>query len=186
MKILSMVLAAMICLPIMASAVPDSVITGPYNISFDLGLPKDVYTVTVADPKEKESLGGEKSTEYVVSIKNDTGLTRFAMITLRYGTVGTVLLPDEMQSSMLSYTREIGLKNIETSEREIDGKRGAIVAGDMYISGLDVNIYQASYYPFNDTVVFINSGYPWEEGTLSLLKTIHIEKINSTSLMGSV
>jgi hypothetical protein len=181
MKKISMILAALLCLPIMASAVPDSVTTGPYNISFDLGLPKDVYNVNVADPKEKESLGGEKSTEYVVNIKNDTGMTRIVMVTITEGTIGTVLLPDEMQASMLSYIRESGLKNIETSERDIDGKKGAIAAGDMYISGLNIKMYQATYYPLKDTLVFINSAYPWDEGTLSLLKTIHIEKINATS-----
>jgi len=30
-------------------------------------------------------------------------------------------------------------------------------------------------------MVTIVSLYPWEEGTLSLLKTIHVERINATS-----
>ncbi|VVB67348.1 Uncharacterised protein [uncultured archaeon] len=51
-----------------ACAVPDNVSTGPYNISFDLGLPKDAYTVTTSDPVRNKSLGDDISTDYSIKI----------------------------------------------------------------------------------------------------------------------
>jgi hypothetical protein len=164
-------------------AVPDSVTTGPYKISFDLGIPKEAYYVTVSDPKEKESLGGDKSITYSIFIKNVTGISRIALIalTITKPELKTFLTPEEMQMSMRSYLPKSGLTNIETSAREIDGKTGAIASGDMDISGLEIKLYQASYYPSKDTMAFVQSSYPWDEETLSLLKSIHIETINATA-----
>jgi len=175
------IIAFLALLTVPCIAIPDSVMTGPYKISFDLGIPKEAYYVTVLDPKEKESLGGDKSIDYVVNIKNVTGIPRLARITLSKQEIERFLTPEEMKMSMGSYLPEIGLTDIETSVREIDGEQGAIGAGDIDISGLEVKMYIASYYPFKDTLVFITSSYPWDEGTLQLLKTIHIEKITAAA-----
>ena len=122
-------------------AVQDSVTTGPYKISFDLGLPKEAYSVTTSDPKEQESLSGEKSIKYEISIKNETGVSRLASFTLTQGEIKTLMTTDEMQAVMMSYLSEIGLRNIDTAQREIDKKTGAIATGDMRISGLDFKMY---------------------------------------------
>jgi hypothetical protein len=50
----------------------DSVTTGPYKISFDLGFPNDSYNVTISPPKDSETLGGVLTTRYQVSITNKT------------------------------------------------------------------------------------------------------------------
>lgn len=175
------IVAFLALLTVPCIAVPDTVTTGPYKISFDLGIPKEAYTVTVSDPKEKESLGGDKSIAYSIFIKNVTGITRIASIALTKQEIKTFLTPEEMQMSMRSYLPESGFTNLETSVREIDGKNGAIASGNQDISGLELKMYQASYYPCKDTMAFVQSSYPWEEGTLSLLKSIHIEKINATT-----
>lgn len=166
------------CIQALVLAVPENVTTGPYKISFDLGMPKEVYSVTVSDPKEEESLGGDKSIKYKINIKNDTTVSAFALISLTEN--APLLTPHEMEKTMRYFLSENGFTNFETSEREIDGTTGAIGAGDVSISGREMKECIASYYPFNDLAVFIVSVYPWEEGTLSLLKTIHIEKINTT------
>ncbi len=181
MRILCAIVLALLSISLFASAFPDSVTTGPYKISFDLGLPKYAYTVVVSDPKEKESLWGDKSTEYVINIKNETGVSRIASMTLTKADIKTFLTPDEMKQSMRYYLPRVELTNIDTSDREIDGKKGAIMSGDLDVSGLEMKIYQASYYPSKDTTAFITSSYPWYEGTLQLLKTIHVEKINATA-----
>ena len=54
-------------------AVPDSVVTGPYKVSFDIGLARENYNVTVPAPVIDETLGGEKNTKYYVEIDNKTG-----------------------------------------------------------------------------------------------------------------
>jgi hypothetical protein len=170
---------ALLTMPCIAE--PDNVTTGPYNVSFDLGLPNEAYTVTVSEPKEKESLGGDKSIEYNIFIKNETGISRIASIGLTKKELKTFLTPEEMEMSMKSYLPGSGSTNVETSVREIDGKPGAIAAWDQDISGLEMKMYQASYYPFQDTMTFITSSYPWDKETLSLLKSIHIDKINATT-----
>lgn len=45
--------------------------------------------------------------------------------------------------------------------------------------GITVDVYAAIYYPSSTTTASIVSSYPWDEETLQLLKTIHIEKINA-------
>jgi hypothetical protein len=55
---------------------------------------------------------------------------------------------------------------------------------DVYVKGvnaLDMETYLAIYYPSQTEKVLIGTMYPWDEGALQLLKTIHVKKINSTS-----
>lgn len=181
MKKISMILAAMICLPILASAVPDSVITGSYNISFDLGLPKDVYTITAKDPKETESLGGENQTEYSIMIKNKSDSRQLVSISM------TEYAKEQTGASASSSTLEKTMEKLFPSSavvaaRTIDEKSGVV---SKYTSS-DNTLYTTVYYPNARLFALLISTYPWDDGTLSLLKTIHIEKTNSTSLVGPV
>ena len=45
-------------------AKPQTIKTGPYTISFDLGISNKSYLVNVSAPKTNESLAGDISTEY--------------------------------------------------------------------------------------------------------------------------
>jgi hypothetical protein len=67
----------------LVNAVPDSVVTGPYKVSFDLGLKSDEYTVNVTDPKITETLGGKKIAEYSVDITSVAGTYYHATISIR-------------------------------------------------------------------------------------------------------
>ena len=69
MKKVLVTLALMVLLSMLASAENDSVTTGPYKISFDLGLNHSYYNVTVETPVLSETLSGERSTEYGHSLK---------------------------------------------------------------------------------------------------------------------
>ena len=80
MKKVLLAVALMVLLSVLASAENDSVATGPYMVSFDLGIPKSAYNVSISPPKESESLSREKSVEYSLKITNETGLGRFAVI----------------------------------------------------------------------------------------------------------
>jgi hypothetical protein len=73
--------------------------------------------------------------------------------------------------------------DIEAAGRKIDGYDGAVASGTTWISSDigDVDLYSAVYRPSLTTVVGLYSFYPWDEGTLSLLKTIHVEKTNATA-----
>ena len=163
-----------------ASSTSDSVITGPYKISFDLGLPHDAYKVTVAEPKSTEKLSGDKITTYEIDIENRTPLTFDMMhITLAYQDTAQY---SQNLSSVRQY--EVAYKQaieseytrVETATREIDGTWGIVARADDAI-------YHVIHYPLIDShlKMVISSTYPWDEGTLQLIKTIHVEKINATT-----
>jgi hypothetical protein len=74
------------------------------------------------------------------------------------------------------------LLNRQASTRTIDGVVGGIYSGDQFTPDYRnrFTMYGAFYQPTIDPehlMVFLTSGYPWDEGTLSLLKTVHVEKI---------
>lgn len=174
MKILSIVLAALICLPISALAVPDSVVTGPYNVSFDLGFSS--YDI-VKDPiKNTETLEGNKYTVYSMTIYNGS-----------YRDSGIAIIGiTEFEEDQKFPTNEAAVKSFRTAytgaaTRSIDGTTGIITS-----SKLDngITIYLAIYHPTFDPKrlnASVISNYPWDEGTLSLLKTIHIEKLEKSA-----
>jgi hypothetical protein len=191
MKVLSIVLAALTCLPILALAVPDSMITGPYNVSFDLGLPKSAYDIEIAPPDQQESLNGDISTVYLMTIDNSNKSDiSTCMIVL---SASNSQLPTASPQTLERTARnELGkmdfISNIESSIRIIDGSNGAIASGDSSIlgKGNEFKEYNAMYNVKTGPnprhlVCSIFSSYPWEEGTLSLLKTIHIEMVNATT-----
>ena len=185
MKKVMLLLAALICLQMLALAVPDSVMNGPYNISFDIGFPLDAYTKEIKDPVQTESLSGVISTKYSVKIQNKTGLTKFAQIDVTRKDKADVLPSESDLKLIMNYAaNELNGKNVETSTRSIDGTVGGILSLDYLVPGLNsyIKMYSVMYYPEKEsayTSVIITSVYPWDDGTLSLLKSIHIDR-NST------
>jgi len=172
-------LALLIMMPCIAE--PDSVTTGPYKVTFDLGIPTDAYKVEIAEPKIEESLSGEIHTTFNIELVNKTGLSRRAIIILiSYETEQIIPLPGEL-SEILEYylLQRDDIYNIDAAEREIDSHDGAVASGELIPLGIDT--YNAIYYLSSTDIVTIGSAYPWEEGTLQLLKTIHVEKINETA-----
>jgi hypothetical protein len=176
------ILLALLTVPCIA--VPDNVTTGPYKISFDLGVPKEAYKVVVSTPAKTEALSGDISTGYKIVMTNKTGISRMSTIILTsYETDQVVPTQGElvqMERGVLSQVN--GLQEIQATGRKIDGVDGAIASGKLpgaYDMTLDT--YVAVYYPSSTTAVGLVSTYPWDEGTLSLLKSIHVEKINATS-----
>jgi hypothetical protein len=163
-----------LALPCMAEH--ENVTTGPYNISFDLGIPKDEYEIEILDPEPQEDLSGDLSTKYTINITNGRNTRAFIWV-IRY----EGLLIPQTQSELIQATRDTlpdYLIDEKVVGRMIDGYPGAAASGRNFLS--DQYIYYANYYlsSYQD-IVQIMSKYPWEDGTLSLLRTIHIER-NST------
>jgi len=177
--ILLLVLIAFV-LPIV-NAAPDSVVTGPYKVSFDLGLRSDEYAVNVTAPVITETLGGDKLTQYSVLINPGTYFG--AAIKIEYSEEKRAIItgPDWELVLKSSAGDDPRVSGIVSDTRVIDGASGAIVSAMVKLdSETIVDEYHAIYQaPFDPThaLVIITSYYPWDKGTLQLLKTIHVEKV---------
>jgi hypothetical protein len=178
-----LIFAALIAVSFAASAAPDSVVTGPYKVSFDIGLTRDSYNVTVPDPVIDETLGGEKRVEYSALILNRTGDSRYITISIRELEKGFPIKPT---GSMLEAALKLIDENdphvsgFRSSTRTIDGMDGAVASytidgGSGDILDLFDAVYAPAIAPMNMLVEII-SKYPWNEETLRMLKTIHVEK----------
>ncbi|VVB71945.1 Uncharacterised protein [uncultured archaeon] len=174
------------CLMATAIAENDSTVMGPYQISFDLSVSKESYIIS---PREETSHYDQGPIKYKlkIKIKNDTDSTHLMTLSLSKGGIDASLTPKSMRMGMRESFLKAGLININTSEGVIDGKWGAICTGVAQLKELKflkpilIETYQVSYHPFNDTTAIITSTYPWNEGTMQFLKTLHIERINATA-----
>ena len=187
MKKVLLALALMVLLSVLASAENDSVTTGPYKISFDIGFNHSDYNVTVNAPTETEDLSGNKSTVYKVTIKNNPRLMNQQKIdiTLTHFEKDQERLPIDMRAKVFEIALlNINLySNVDAKGRIIDGVEGIAASADLVYSGQKIKTVWANYYPAFDWKrldCFIMSTYPWDKGSLQLLKTISIEKLNVT------
>jgi hypothetical protein len=178
-----LIFAVLIAASFAVSATPDSVVTGPYKVSFDIGLGRDSYNVTVPAPVIDETLGGEKRTLYSVNILNRTGDYRFILITITELEKGSPTIPTGSIIEMTLKSNDANdprISSFKSSMRTIDGTDGAVASMTFNAgSGIIVDLFDAAYAPAidpNRMGVSIASTYPWNEGTLQLLRTIHVGK----------
>lgn len=182
MKSLFLLCLAAVIATSFGAATPEDVTTGPFKISFDMDLPKESYNITVDLPKEERSSSGEMRTKYAIELKNKmkdkTGLTRFADISIR----------DYQEEQRIATTDEYVaiLKDPAKKDPDVKVRLGTVTAIDgttgtvMPVELAGTKWYSITYHPSfdpNHVTVTIISGFPWEEGTLQLLNTIHIERI---------
>jgi len=176
-------------------AEPGSIMAGPYKVSFDIGSTRDYYDVALWTPIEIESAIGDKGTEYAVEITSKLNQNDSIIIKISYfkDNQTNYTAYDLKETSDLGYGKYPEFfENYSSEVCTIDGTTGVVIslmALSMNNTGNKYRMYQANYLPIFDpthTYVMVVSLYPWNEGTLQLLKTIHVEKINSTSLVGPI
>ncbi len=190
--------------PILATAVVDNVIIGPYNVSFDIGQPRNEYDIQTTGPTEVEELSGVKRTDYTIMILgNFTALLKLKKTFARTMSIRIMEFPEEM-TRIPGNALEENLRtrlasdetntNIQTSTRMIDGVEGAVASYGIKQASYTnkytnerkdfppLNAYDAIYQPtFDDgmrgeLLIYIYTIYPWDEGTRQLLNTIHVNK----------
>lgn len=165
MKILiSMLILLTLVVP--SVSIPESVQMGGYNLSFDIG--QNALNISLPTEISTETLDGTPLNQSSVTI---TGNDKCIMV------IG-VGKSSRMATSDIKHEMKEMLKNTVKTEapvydRTIDGHDGAI---SNFEGPDDSNWYSAMWLMNNTTGVFVMSSYPWDEGTLSFLKTIHIEK----------
>jgi hypothetical protein len=182
LKRIALSVLIVLILSTIVSAVPDSVVTGPYKVSFDIGLKNNSdYLALSADPKESELLSGGKYTAYSMGISSKKGGVTITIkkfeekFPIVDGPTMNLLLISQMEDNPR-------ISNFASAERTIDGVASAVASfSEKFESGSIEDGYWTWYQPLFDpthTFVYIKSSLPWDEGTLNLLKTIHVEKIS--------
>ncbi len=175
----------LLLIPSLALAVPDSMVMGPYKVSFDSGFEKSDYNISIKDPIFDETLSGVKRTIYSMEIINKKlsfPRASISIVALENATQQGISGSD-IKENLISLDSGPHVSNLRSSERILDGSNGAIVSGllNIDINGTTIltDFYHAMYPLKFDSrsMVEIVSLYPWDEGTLNLLKTIHIEKL---------
>ena len=156
------------------NAIPDSVVTGPYKISFDMGFNHSDYNIIVNAPITTESIDGTERTDYEIAItnaniasSNKTGINKtiFSQSHLSYimalsatGKVRTALIiikkfPEAQEvvtTDILENVLELndgkgaGASDFSVAPRTIDGTRGAIDDAHYNDSPNPIESYHAS------------------------------------------
>ncbi len=180
-KCLIMALLMSLALVVTTIAEQENHVLGPYKVSFDLGI-EDRVDWILSEPINSESLDGSLTfTQYSATMMADLTESEFYSELKRLGrtpSTGSAIIRIEQYNS----TKDVSMNGttmlinspISVSKRIIDGRNGTIGTVN------DGRTYLAAWWVENNASAAISSSYPWNEGTLSLLKTIHFEKINAT------
>jgi hypothetical protein len=175
--IMSLIMCFALIVPIVAEQ--ENLVLGSYKVSFDLGI-EDRMKLIVSDPINSESMDGSLTyTQYSATILADLTESEFYTELKRLGRTPSpdsaiIKIEQYNSTSDVSMNGTTSLINspIGISKRTIDGRNGTI--------GTLGTIYLAAWWVEKNASATVSSSYPWNKGTLSLLKTIHIEKIDAT------
>jgi hypothetical protein len=180
MKVILALLAICMIAPCLAEQ--QTVTVGPYAVTFDWGVPIESYMVSTW-PQEFTPF-------YYVELINDTNPMKRVTIKLtEYHEDQLKSTPSELITFSEVALRESGSQfkgDIVTATRKIDGANGGMASGiasgsqgQKYTSGYSeysTEMWAVTYEPTVRLSVNLVSSYPWDEGTLQLLKTIHVTK----------
>lgn len=162
----------------------ENLILGPYEVSFDLGI-EDLTNWVVNEPIKSESMDGNLTFAKYSANSGTLTESQFYSELKRLGRSPSIGYAT-IQITQYNSTEDESVNGTKTmiqtvvpriSKRIIDGRNGYIGSRT---TGT-VTSYVADWWVENNTSALITSTFPWDEGTLSLLKTIHVEKINETS-----
>jgi tetratricopeptide (TPR) repeat protein len=171
---LILVFAILFAMPV--GAKPESMLMGPYKVSFDLGNVENYTINSKVLIEQHENIYGISYTKYGARI-NGTSSPFLVLININDYSA-------PVKNNAADAVRSI-LKNnlhVEPSivNRTIDGRPGVLG----YTGTFSAFIYPLSYYPQNNTassLVMVISTYPWDEGTSDLVKTINVENYQKGS-----
>ena len=150
------------------SAKPEGFVMGPYKVTFDIG---KASNLTVKDPVKTETFDGA----YSVTNYQAEGYADHTLIIAIGSFEKDAYFPFKKNvANQLS-----GCNQVSVVEREIDGHDGILGSGFNPDPELKEFEYDAGWWMDNKTAISLFSTYPWDEGTLSLLRTIHVDKITS-------
>lgn len=162
---------------ISAGAEQVSFALGSYKLSFDLST-ADECRVVIAKPIYSATFSGILYTGYGAQVlQAGPPHNLITVVIMQYKR--PISLGSEVEATKRLLSDSGGCGKVVTAERVIDGHRGYLTNSSKCENG--TRGFVAQYMldgakGSGEAECLIASTYPWEEGTLSLLNTIHIEK----------
>jgi hypothetical protein len=149
----------------------ESIMADPYLLTFDLNISSN-YSIGITPKEIKETYSGISYIyqKIVVSDIEGNGWEPDLKIEISNFTETDFTL-DDLKSGYKS--NESTMVNTEIYNQTIDNKEGLLFVSTI----LGLNIFQLAYFCDDSTLIWVDCRLPWDEGTLNLLKTIHIEKL---------
>jgi hypothetical protein len=167
---------AVLILAVPVGAEHESFVMGQYKVSFDIG---DVgsYTVQIQSPLKYENFKGISCTRYQAWINGTSSKAQIGIGIIDFATP----VNNNVEGAIRSAAKSSPLCGEPLIvNRTIDGKPGALSISSCSDSPTSYMFsYPLSYYPENNTMIsaiLSISTYPWNGGTSTLIKTIHVEK----------
>ena len=148
-------------LPVIAK--PEHLTLGPYNVTFDAGKELQDWNIT---KKESETYMGSPEVDYS-AMSSGIGIFIHYLHDLKEGWRLDSI--DEWRKT-IDEVIKAGGGTCKSYPRVIDGRDGFVALAITK----DGSFYGAYWYLTSNSSVGVISFYPWDEGTLQLLKTINI------------
>jgi hypothetical protein len=175
MRIIAIIAFLALIMPCIAE--PNNVTTGPFKVSFDLGPKAENSTIEAQEGIDTEARDGTAYIQYNINIEGDTPHTALISVSKWQKELSS----DTLENETTRQLKVNGNSDSPISTRTIDGHEGLLTEFDIAHNSYSPRCYFAVWLIDSYTAVKLISTYPWDEGTLSMLKTIHIEKINTAS-----
>jgi len=167
MRIWEILLVLALILPASAQAVEEKLSMGPYVVTFDADIEKQEWDITA---QESETYDGSPYVGYDAN----GGLIKIGIFEYNL-TKGDSLITANEWGKVVE-EGQAGGATPKIYSRKIDEKDGCFLITTI----LGDTVYVAYWLHSNNTSVMLISFLPWDEGTLQLLKTIHVERIPTT------
>ncbi len=166
-------LTALVSLPALAK--PESFEIGSYKVSYDLNSTSE-HNISIAKPRYSETFGGIMYVGYGAQVISAEAhfLITIAIIEYKY----PILLEPSTGATNKLLSENSDCRDVVTVRRNIDGHQGYITNSSDCRN--DTHGFVAQFLldgqeDSGKTECLIASTYPWENGTSSLLETIHIK-----------
>jgi hypothetical protein len=160
---------------VIAGAVLEGVTTGPYKVLFDMGLSQSSYAISIDAPTDSETITGIPKTDYRINIRNKIGTSWATVSMSKYRNPNPqpfINRPEDVLKSILK--NNYPGYSVDTGPRNIDNGNGSVGWAS---KGQDMKFDAVYVAPFDpNLIIYIQSIFPWDEGTRQLIDTIHVEE----------
>jgi hypothetical protein len=169
-------LTALVSLPALAK--PESFEIGSYLVSYDLNSMSE-HNITIAKPRYSETFGGIMYVGYGAQVTSADARFLITMAIIEYK--HPILLEPSIGETNKLLSANGDCRNVVTVRRNIDNHQGYLTNSSDCRN--DTHGFLAQFLldgqgDSGKTECLIASTLPWENGTSSLLKTIHMERLS--------